>query len=332
MLTESLRRLHNSQSIGCLGTPEALLAAAAERCGQWHAPIPDLVTSTEQSAVTGHPVWDRAIPSGAADGAGFGRADVGSRVTVIGDAAHPMSPFKGQVGTPTHPPRHFHPHHRHHTHAKPHPFHHHSTSCENVSTALRLNLRSHSDLTLSDGCSPNSSLPFQHNIALTSLLPGGQPGAGRRRTSRTSSAQNRLGAHARLYSGTAGGSGDCCGSFESVRVGHACTQRCQGAAVARGGRVASHTHGACAFVVHARSSSARGCQRLRDHRRPCVGTQSRDKSHRRRKRAFARWGAMISRFMNSTFGDWLQLSVTPFALCSTPTHIATPCESRALLS
>lgn len=70
---------------------EALKAEALRRCGAWHEPIPQLLGTTSPELITGYPVYDRDLPS-----AGALRGHPQSRVTLIGDAAHPMSPFKGQ--------------------------------------------------------------------------------------------------------------------------------------------------------------------------------------------------------------------------------------------
>ena len=67
---------------------EALKQEAC-RIGQWHHPIPQILAATPMSKISGYPVYDRALlkPEW---------LDTGWPVTLIGDAAHPMSPFKGQ--------------------------------------------------------------------------------------------------------------------------------------------------------------------------------------------------------------------------------------------
>ena len=67
---------------------KALKDEACQRC-QWHDPIPQVLAATLEAQVSGYPVYDRALlkPELLAKGA---------QVTLIGDAAHPMSPFKGQ--------------------------------------------------------------------------------------------------------------------------------------------------------------------------------------------------------------------------------------------
>jgi len=66
----------------------ALKQEAIRRCG-WHDPIPHILAATQETLISGYPVYDRALLEpewlqkiGAA--------------TLIGDGAHPMSPFKGQ--------------------------------------------------------------------------------------------------------------------------------------------------------------------------------------------------------------------------------------------
>jgi salicylate hydroxylase len=67
---------------------QALKDEAIRRC-QWHDPIPQILSATSKGQVSGYPVYDRALlePELLAQG---------KQVTLIGDAAHPMSPFKGQ--------------------------------------------------------------------------------------------------------------------------------------------------------------------------------------------------------------------------------------------
>jgi salicylate hydroxylase len=68
--------------------PQALKEEASRRC-QWHDPIPQILAATEESLISGYPVYDRALLEPEL-------LEKGVHVTLIGDAAHPMSPFKGQ--------------------------------------------------------------------------------------------------------------------------------------------------------------------------------------------------------------------------------------------
>lgn len=68
--------------------PEALKEEALKRC-QWHDPIPQILSATQATEVSGYPVYDRASLTPEL-------LQQGKQVTLIGDAAHPMSPFKGQ--------------------------------------------------------------------------------------------------------------------------------------------------------------------------------------------------------------------------------------------
>ncbi len=67
---------------------QALKQEACRRC-QWHDPIPQILAATQDTQVSGYPVYDRALLKPELLGKG-------AKVTLIGDAAHPMSPFKGQ--------------------------------------------------------------------------------------------------------------------------------------------------------------------------------------------------------------------------------------------
>jgi len=67
---------------------QALKDEACRRT-QWHDPIPQILAATLDAQVSGYPVYDRALLEAEL-------LEEGSQVTLIGDAAHPMSPFKGQ--------------------------------------------------------------------------------------------------------------------------------------------------------------------------------------------------------------------------------------------
>ena len=65
------------------------LKQEAIRRAQWHNPIPQILSATPPSKITGYPVYDREILSAE-------HLKNAGNATIIGDAAHPMSPFKGQ--------------------------------------------------------------------------------------------------------------------------------------------------------------------------------------------------------------------------------------------
>jgi salicylate hydroxylase len=86
--------------------PGALLQEALRRCGTWHEPLPTLLQSTPLSLVTGYPVHDRAVtvPPLLSDESVMNHKVVfrnnnnktdemsnNTNVTLIGDAAHPVS-------------------------------------------------------------------------------------------------------------------------------------------------------------------------------------------------------------------------------------------------
>jgi 2-polyprenyl-6-methoxyphenol hydroxylase-like FAD-dependent oxidoreductase len=68
--------------------PQALKQEASRRT-LWHNPIPQILEATLEAQISGYPVYDRELlePELLAKA---------QKVTLIGDAAHPMSPFKGQ--------------------------------------------------------------------------------------------------------------------------------------------------------------------------------------------------------------------------------------------
>ena len=68
--------------------PQALKEEACRRT-QWHDPIPQILLATQEAQISGYPVYDRELLKPEL-------LEKSGQVTLIGDAAHPMSPFKGQ--------------------------------------------------------------------------------------------------------------------------------------------------------------------------------------------------------------------------------------------
>ena len=68
--------------------PKSLKEEACKRT-QWHEPIPQILAATLETQISGYPVYDRELLTSEV-------LEKGKNVTLIGDAAHPMSPFKGQ--------------------------------------------------------------------------------------------------------------------------------------------------------------------------------------------------------------------------------------------
>jgi len=81
-MTEKEAKALSAQGAG------ALKEEARRRC-QWHDPIPQILAATLEAQVSGYPVYDR-VPLEPE------LLQKAAQVTLIGDAAHPMSPFKGQ--------------------------------------------------------------------------------------------------------------------------------------------------------------------------------------------------------------------------------------------
>ena len=76
-----------AKALSAQGT-KALKEEACRRT-QWHDPIPQILTATLEAQISGYPVYDRELLDSEL-------LEKGGQVTLIGDAAHPMSPFKGQ--------------------------------------------------------------------------------------------------------------------------------------------------------------------------------------------------------------------------------------------
>ncbi len=67
---------------------QALKEEACRRA-KWHKPIPQILSATLPEQISGYPVYDRELLKPEL-------LEKAGAVTLIGDAAHPMSPFKGQ--------------------------------------------------------------------------------------------------------------------------------------------------------------------------------------------------------------------------------------------
>ena len=75
--------------------PAALKDQAWKICSAWHEPVPEILKKTPISLVSGYPVYDRdLITTEILNQSRSEKQNI--PMTLLGDAAHPMSPFKGQ--------------------------------------------------------------------------------------------------------------------------------------------------------------------------------------------------------------------------------------------
>ena len=70
--------------------PSAMKAEALRRCGEWHCPIPELLRDSPVELVSGYPVYDKDILNDSLFRKGSRGSDLVSKVTLLGDAGHPM--------------------------------------------------------------------------------------------------------------------------------------------------------------------------------------------------------------------------------------------------
>ena len=68
---------------------DALRKDVLKRTGAWSSPVPEIVYQSDTDRISAYPIYDRGPLHSSS------LRKIGS-VTLIGDAAHPMSPFKGQ--------------------------------------------------------------------------------------------------------------------------------------------------------------------------------------------------------------------------------------------
>ncbi|CAM2938823.1 FAD-dependent monooxygenase [Rariglobus hedericola] len=72
---------------GLAASPSSRKQELHKLFGHWHAPIPELIAATENDQILLNPIFDRPARM---------KATGASRVTLLGDAAHPMTPNLGQ--------------------------------------------------------------------------------------------------------------------------------------------------------------------------------------------------------------------------------------------
>jgi len=76
--------------------PQALKAESLKRCSLWHDPITPILQRTPVDLVSGYPVYDRDLLTKEMLQTSSSSESKARRITLVGDAGHPMSPFKGK--------------------------------------------------------------------------------------------------------------------------------------------------------------------------------------------------------------------------------------------
>ena len=77
--------------------PQALKDESLKMCHSWHDPIIPILQTTPAALVSGYPVYDRdLLTTEIVQNQTVSVSPSTRRVTLLGDACHPMSPFKGQ--------------------------------------------------------------------------------------------------------------------------------------------------------------------------------------------------------------------------------------------
>lgn len=81
--------LDEKEAIKLSSLGKQALKEEARRRTLWHSPIPEIINATSEQLISGYPVYDRELLNSTH------LENIGA-ITLLGDAAHPMSPFKGQ--------------------------------------------------------------------------------------------------------------------------------------------------------------------------------------------------------------------------------------------